>query len=415
MGMKAPVTTWMTTATGGERIDWRDIKGRVDLARIATALLGTAAKRQGCRLLWPCPFHNDRNPSMEVDPQRGTWKCWPCNLGGDAATLVMKRNGVGFPEAVRLVAELAGIVTPAVARQSGTKPQTPRVPGSVQTTSKPAGPPPERSSGLPPADALALVVEAEARLWTPEEAAAREYLHGRGLDDKTIRGARLGWTPCAVRAPWKPSGVVIPWFDGGRLALVKIRPQDAWRDRFPEDKRPPKYIEAFRDRPRIYPSPDVIKPGRPLVVAEGEFDCLLLAQELRELAAVVTLGGTGQSRSDSGILAELLPAAPWFLALDGDEAGEKAAAGWPARAVRVRPTGSFKDWTEAAQAGVKLRRWWSDRLAGIEAPPLFTWAELAAQRWGPALHEPADDGTDPYDQDERAAIQIETLIDPTAD
>jgi hypothetical protein len=110
-----------------------------------------------------------------------------------------------------------------------------------------------------------------------------------------------------------------------------------------------------------------------------------------------------------------MAAAPWFVALDHDPAGDKAAAGWPARAVRVRPPGAFKDWTDAAQAGVNLRRWWSDRLVGTEAPPLFTWDELAAFRWGPALHETetADDRPDPYTEEERRAIQTETLIDVT--
>jgi hypothetical protein len=74
----------------------------------------------------------------------------------------------------------------------------------------------------------------------------------------------------------------------------------------------------------------------------------------------------------------------WFVATDGDEAGDKAAAGWPARARRVRPPGRFKDWTEAAQAGLDLARWWRDILAGVDRPPLFSWPELAGWRWGGA-------------------------------
>src|SRR5271165_3562122 len=77
MGIITFDSSWTLTAAG-ERIDWNDIKGRIDLARVVTALLGPAAKRQG-RLLWPCPFHDDRNPSFEVDPQRGTWRSWPAS------------------------------------------------------------------------------------------------------------------------------------------------------------------------------------------------------------------------------------------------------------------------------------------------------------------------------------------------
>ncbi len=72
----------------------------------------------------------------------------------------------------------------------------------------------------------------------------------------------------------------------------------------------------------------------------------------------------------------MLAAALWFIATDADDAGVKAASGWPAVARRARPPGAFKDWTEAAQAGMNLRRWWSERLGGTEAPDLFTLPEL---------------------------------------
>src|SRR5262245_21379172 len=113
MGMKAPVTSPRTMTAGGDRINWEAIKYRVDMAAIATGLWGPAPKRSGRRLLWRCPFHDDHDPSLEVDPAERRWKCWPCNLGGDAPALVMKLQGVGFPAAVRIVAEMAGIVAPS--------------------------------------------------------------------------------------------------------------------------------------------------------------------------------------------------------------------------------------------------------------------------------------------------------------
>ena len=51
-----------------------------------------------------------------------------------------------------------------------------------------------------------------------------------------------------------------------RLTRIKIRRIDDGK---------PKYAEAYSDRPLIYPDPAVIRPGRPLIVSEGEFDCLL--------------------------------------------------------------------------------------------------------------------------------------------
>ena len=195
---------------------------------------------------------------------------------------------------------------------------------------------------MPEADALALVEAAAARLWTPEGADALAYLTGpdRCLTPETIRAARLGWTPwCDPKADGvgvaSALGVVIPWFVGGRLALVKVR-RPTTGERFPKAKRPPKYVEAFRDPARLvcYPGPEAIRPGRPLVIVEGEFDALCLGEALGELAAVVTLG-SASARPEPRALGAMLSAPRWFIATDGDAAGDKAAAGWPAR----RPAG----------------------------------------------------------------------------
>jgi hypothetical protein len=173
----------------------------------------------------------------------------------------------------------------------------------------------------------------------------------------------------------------------------------------------------------VYPGPEAIRPGRPLVVVEGEFDTLCLAQELGDTAAVVTLG-SASARPTPAILARMLSAAPWFIATDGDGAGDGSAAAWPASARRVRPPGAFKDWTEAKAGGVDLARWWRDILAGKDRPELFTWEELAVQRWGAGCDDPApgidnpgrrpsldtltralDPSADPYAAAEREAIR----------
>jgi DNA primase len=367
------------------RIDWNEIKDKIDLAAVVTRHLGPALKRRGRRLYWRCPFHEDRDPSFVVDPTKQRWDCYPCGIGGDAAAFAMKHGSMSFPEAVTY---LAGGSSP-------TRPPMPR----PRPPAKPPADAKVEPEEMSEADALALVEAAAGRLWTPEGSDALAYLTGRGLTPETIRAARLGSCPPLDR-PGQPRGIVIPWFDGDRLTLVKIRQPEG---------RKPKYYEMFRSpgtrsdpsgarSPGIYPGRRVIRPGRPLVIVEGEFDCLLVGQELADLAAVVTLG-SASARPGPGILGPLLAAAPWYIATDADEAGDVAASGWPARARRVRPPmlrphpldrveKPKADWTDLYRHGVNLRRWWSDRLGGIEAPPLFTWEELTLLRWGPAADDP---------------------------
>ena len=126
----------------------------------------------------------------------------------------------------------------------------------------------------------------------------------------------------------------------------------------------------------------------------------------------MTLGSASMPGPRLANLGLMLPAPVWYLATDADDAGDKAASGWPARARRARPPAPDKDWTEAAQAGINLRRWWIDRLGGIEAPERSTWDELA-KRHGPGIviDRPArptlaeaDGPADESDRQERAAI-----------
>ncbi len=157
--------------------------------------------------------------------------------------------------------------------------------------------------------------------------------------------------------------------------------------------------------PGSSPTPPSSSPANRWSSSEGEFDALLLGQELHDLAAVVTLG-SASSRPDLATRAEMLAAAPWFIATDADKAGDKAASGWPASAIRVRPPEGVKDWTELWQAGRNAIRYFWGRYLPMSAP----WEELAALRWGPALNdqpEPPEDGPDPYTLAEREAIQQE--------
>ena len=205
-------------------------------------------------------------------------------------------------------------------------------------------------------------------------AAHRRWLHLRGLKKATIFEASLGCTT-GVTVPthgdlrfFRASGIVIPWFDGDRLTMVKIRQPDG---------KSPKYIDVFRNGPVAYPSLGIVRPGAPLILTEGEFDALLLGQELGDRAAVLTLG-SASNRPAPGVLSAIAEAAPIFAAHDADPAGDRAALAWAGRAQRVRLAAPDKDWTDAHRRGAGHIR--------------FLWQEI--------LPEPNDD----HDRQERAAI-----------
>lgn len=163
MDMKATANTRQEAARG-YRINWSEIRDRIDLAAVATNLLGPAPGRRGGkgRLWWRCPFHDDKNPSFHVNPVKRTWKCYGCSEHGDAAALVMKMKQCGFPEAVSWLAEQAGI-SPRSSRTTSAKPTGPRPPPASKLA-KPPDATQERSAGLPLADALKLVEAAADHL-----------------------------------------------------------------------------------------------------------------------------------------------------------------------------------------------------------------------------------------------------------
>lgn len=288
-------------------------------------------------------------------------------MGGDAAELVKRVNGCDFPTAVRFLADLSGVIPPS----RGTAVRSSPAP----VAAKPPAKPPEQPSGLPLDEASPLVSEASERLWSSEGRDALAYLHDRGLTDETIRARGLGWVP-EVMIPTKDEdrryrywGITIPWKDGSRLTRIKIR-------RFPHPEWKSKYAEAYSDRPLIYPFPAVIRVGEPLIIAEGEFDTMLLGQQLPE-ASVITLGSAG-ARTDPAVLSRMLASPRWFIALDADSAGDSAASKFPARAIRVRPP--EKDWGEVHAGGAnRIRYLWGRYLSMSRS-----WEELESLRWGPA-------------------------------
>ena len=66
-------------------------------------------RRRGADWWGCCPFHHEKSPSFHINPSTGLWKCFGCGLGGDVFDYVMHREHLEFPDAIRFLADRAGI------------------------------------------------------------------------------------------------------------------------------------------------------------------------------------------------------------------------------------------------------------------------------------------------------------------
>jgi DNA primase len=129
-----------------------------------------------------CPFHKEKSPSFSVHAVRQFFHCFGCGVSGDVFSFVGKVENVGFPEAVRIVAQKCGIPLPKREYSS-----------------------PEEAAGARLRGKLLDLHEAaaswfEEQLRGPEGALAREYLAGRGLTPEGIKTFRIGYAPDSFNA-----------------------------------------------------------------------------------------------------------------------------------------------------------------------------------------------------------------------
>jgi DNA primase len=124
-----------------------------------------------------CPFHGEKTPSFSVHATRQFFYCFGCQVKGDVFAFVQKIENVTFPEAVRLIAQKLNLALPKATYSSPAEAKEARMRGALLDVHERAG---------------AFFQECLRR---PEGAHARQYLAGRGLDEKTIQAYRIGYAP----------------------------------------------------------------------------------------------------------------------------------------------------------------------------------------------------------------------------
>ena len=122
-----------------------------------------------------CPFHREKTPSFNVNGTRQFYYCFGCQASGDVFTFVGKIENVGFPEAVRMVAQKSGIPLPKREFSSPEEAAEARLRARLLDLHE------------------ATTAWFEEQLQSPEGALAREYLAGRGLSPEGIKKFRIGY------------------------------------------------------------------------------------------------------------------------------------------------------------------------------------------------------------------------------
>ncbi|MEX2429929.1 MAG: DNA primase [Patescibacteria group bacterium] len=149
--------------------DVDDIKTRLDIVQVIGE--SVPLKKAGRNFKGLCPFHNEKTPSFMVNPERQSFHCFGCDEGGDLFDFVMKRERADFTEALRMLANRAGVELKGFDAKANKQKQR-----------------------------LFEANEAAARYFQAVLAhdtgkAARGYLKDRGLTEETLKQFRVGFAP----------------------------------------------------------------------------------------------------------------------------------------------------------------------------------------------------------------------------
>ncbi len=299
-------------------------------------------KKKGANWMACCPFHEEKTPSFSVHPGKGFYKCFGCGKGGNVYTFLMEIEGLSFPEAVKEVAEQAGIPLPE--------------PVDDETYNKAKV---KREKEKEIADQVIELNNYALELWedhlsddNPYSKAARDYLAKRELDKETITKFRIGFAPDTwdtVLNLLKAKGAGDDLIKLSGLVSVneeKNRVYDRFRGRiiFPVldlNSNPvafgartlgpgePKYLNspetpAYIKGQHLYglfQSKEEIRKKKFAILVEGYMDLLALYQfGIRNVAASL---GTAFTVEQSKLLGRF--ARNVVVNYDGDSAGVKAA------------------------------------------------------------------------------------------
>jgi len=312
------------------------VRSKTDIVALIGESLALQPRHGGRLFVGLCPFHEDHNPSFNVNPERQTYRCWVCQEGGDCFSYVMKYDNLGFREALEMLAQRAGVELP---KHGGNDPKV----ANEKATSY---------------EVLAWAEQEFHRFLNQghEAQRARDYLKSRHFRDETIRDYKMGyaaegwdWLLQRARNRFTPDQLA-----KAGLAKLQEPPRTGYRDAYVDRVMFPIHDERGRvisfggrilpdsritntgkyingaDTPVFHKSQvifgldkarDAIRKTGTAVVTEGYVDCIK-AHQAGVLNAVGTLG-TALTETHVTLLKR--SARRVVLVYDGDVAGKDAA------------------------------------------------------------------------------------------
>ena len=305
-----------------------EIKQRLDIVDVVSDYVTLRKSGRSFKAL--CPFHTEKTPSFFVFPERQSWRCFgSCATGGDIFSFVMKKEGIDFGQALRLLAERAGVTLVSKQREKAEEEQWER---------------------LYQANDAAAHYYHHLLLNTKASEKARSHLEGRGVAQETMASFQLGFSPNSWDALCNylidkgygedqllAAGLIVEKEGGGRRDLFRNRLMFPIRNAQGAvvgfggrtlDGTMPKYLNspqtAIFDKSGILYGIDraqgAIREQGLAIIVEGYMD--VIAAHQQGITNVVASMGTSLTEKQMMLIKKLTR--NLTLALDADAAGEEA-------------------------------------------------------------------------------------------
>ncbi|MBQ8001217.1 MAG: DNA primase [Ruminococcus sp.] len=305
----------------------QELKSRCSISDTVSSYVNL--KRRGRNLVGLCPFHSEKTPSFNLYPENGSFYCFGCGVGGDVITFIMKIENLDYIEAVKFLAQRAGLEMPENTYDDGMA---------------------KLRTGILEANREAARFYYK-QLYEPVGKQGLDYFHSRALSDNTIKRFGLGYSPksrfalcdhlrklgftdneiVSANLAFRSSDgrrIVDRFADRVMFPIIDLRGNViAFGGRILTDQKP-KYLNtsdtlAFKKSANLFSLNNAKNTGeRTLILCEGYMDVIALNQAgFRN--AIATLGTA--LTSEQALLIKRY-ADEVIICYDADEAGQKATS-----------------------------------------------------------------------------------------